>query len=228
MFCLKCGSKLPEGSRFCPRCGATAPEPGVISAKKVTRPASMQKVAAPRRWPAIKIVAIPKLVKTIIFVALLVAATSYLGNTSRQIGQAGNALLSFSPDSLLMFVWLLLALVLVATTAGLLAVLVCPLWVCFVAFAAASLAWLFICGLNLINLVLALLFFLAGFLYSRGVARGLREHITFTMHPIKDSQPLLFIVLMIAISVGEYHPRGSSGAWGRKCRGQSWWVSTIL
>jgi len=142
-----------------------------------------------------------KLVKTIIFVALLVAASSYLGNISRQIGQLGDSIFVFSMDTLYPFIWLLLALILVAIAAGLVAVLVRPLWICFIAFALASLAVLFIWGLNLIGIVLAVLYLLAGLLYSRGVAKGINERISFSVHPIKDNQTILTIVLIIAVCV---------------------------
>ncbi len=140
-----------------------------------------------------------KLVKSIIFVVLLIAASSYLGNIGRQIGQLGDAIFSPSMDILYPFIWLLLALVLVAITAGLVAALVRPLWICFIAFAVSSLVVLFIWGLNLISVVLALMYFLAGLLYSRGVAKGLNERINFSVHPIKDNQTILLIVLIIAV-----------------------------
>ncbi|MCJ7669294.1 MAG: hypothetical protein MUO61_02110 [Dehalococcoidia bacterium] len=142
-----------------------------------------------------------KLVKTIIFVVLLVAASSYLASVSRQIGQLGDAIFVLSMDTLYPFIWLLLALVLVAITAGLVAALVRPLWICFIAFALASLVVLFIWGLNLIGIVLALLYLLAGLLYSRGVAKGLNERISFSVHPIKDNQTILTMVLIIAVCV---------------------------
>jgi len=142
-----------------------------------------------------------KLVKTIVFAVLLVAASSYLGYVGRQIGQLGDAVFVFSMDTLYPFIWLLLALVLVAISAGLVAALVRPLWMCFIAFALASLAVLFIWGLNLIALVLALLYLLAGLLYSRGVTKGLNERIKFSVHPIKDNQGILTLVLVIAVCV---------------------------
>ena len=139
-----------------------------------------------------------KLVKTIIFVVLLIAASCYLGNICHQIGQLGDTIFSPSMDTLYPFLWLLLALVLVAITAGLVAALIRPLWICFIAFALSSLAVLFIWGLNLAGIVLAVLYLLAGLLYSRGVAKGLNERINFSVHPIKDNQTILLIVLVIA------------------------------
>jgi len=142
-----------------------------------------------------------KLVKTIIFVVLLVAASIYLGSTAHQIGQLGDAIFVFSMDTLYPFIWLLLALILVAISAGLVAALVRPLWICFIAFALASLAALFMWGLNMIGIVLAVLYLLAGLLYSRGVAKGLNERINFSVHPVKENQTILVIVLIIAACV---------------------------
>ena len=139
-----------------------------------------------------------KLVKTIIFVVLLVAASIYLGSIGRQMGQLGDAIFVFSMDTLYPFIWLLLALVLVAITAGLVAALVRPLWICFIAFALAGLAVLFVWGLDLIGILLAALYFLAGLLYSRGVAKGLNERRNVSVHPIKENQTILLMVLVIA------------------------------
>ena len=139
-----------------------------------------------------------KLVKSVIFGLLLIAASCYAGNVCRQIGQLGDIILSPSIDILYPFLLLLLTLVLVAITAGLVAALIRPLWICFVAFALASLAVLFIWGLNLIGLVLAVLYLLAGLVYSQGVAKGLNERINFSVRPIRDNQTILLIVLIIA------------------------------
>lgn len=93
----------------------------------------------------------------------------------------------------------MLALVLVAITAGLVAALVRPLWICFIAFALASLAVFFIWGLNLIGIVLAVLYLLAGLLYSQGVAKELSERINFSVHPIHANQTILAILVIIAV-----------------------------
>jgi len=139
-----------------------------------------------------------KLVKTIIFIVLLIAASCYLGVISHHIGQLGDTIFSLSMDTLYPFLWLLLALVLVAITAGLVAALIRPLWICFIAFALSGLAVLFIWGLNLIGMVLAVLYLLAGLLYSQGVAKGINERINFSVRPIRDNQTILLIVLIIA------------------------------
>ena len=139
-----------------------------------------------------------KLVKSVIFILLLIAASCFLGNICNQIGQLGDTIFSLSMDTLYLFLWLLLALTLVAITAGLVAALVRPLWMCFIAFALSGLAVLFIWGLNLISLVLAVIYLLAGLLYSQGVAKGLNERINFSVRPIRDNQTILLIVLIIA------------------------------
>jgi hypothetical protein len=146
-------------------------------------------------------VATSKLVKTIVFVVLLVASSSYLGSIGGKIGQLGGAVLTLSIDAWYPFLWLLLALILVAVAAGLVAALVRPLRICFIAFALASLALLLFWGLNLIALILALLYLLAGLLYSRGVAKGLGERIRFSVHPIEEHRSALAIILVVAVCV---------------------------
>ncbi|MBA7651159.1 hypothetical protein ES703_58974 [subsurface metagenome] len=145
-----------------------------------------------------------KLIKTAIFVVLLIAASCFLGNTCQRIGRLGVVIFSPSWDILYPFLWLLLALALVAITAGLVATLVRPLWMCFIAFALSSLAVLFFWGLNLVGIVLAVIYFLAGLFYSSGVAKGLDERINFSVHPIRDNQTILLIVLIIAASACFY------------------------
>ena len=46
--------------------------------------------------------------------------------------------------------------------------------------------------------MLAVLYLLAGLLYSQGVAKGLNERINFSVRPIKENQTTLLIVLIIA------------------------------
>ena len=139
-----------------------------------------------------------KWVKSAVFAVLLIAASCYAGNVCQQIGQLGDIIFSPSLEILYPFLWLFLALFLVAIAAGLVAALIRPLWMCFVAFALSSLTLLFIWGLNLIGIVLAVLYLLAGILYSSGVSKGIKERINFSVHPVKDNQTILLIVPIIA------------------------------
>ena len=129
---------------------------------------------------------------------LLIAASAYLGAICHQIGQLGDALLSPSVDTLYLFLSLLLALALVAITAGLVAALVRPLRMGFVAFALSSLAVLLFWGISPIGIVMAVIYLLAGLLYIQGVARGLNERINFSVRPIGDNQTYLLMVLILA------------------------------
>jgi hypothetical protein len=139
-----------------------------------------------------------KLVKSGVFILLLIAASCYLGYVCNQFGQSGDAILSSSLDILSIFLQLLLALALVAIAAGLVAALVRPLWLGFIAFALASLAVFFIWGLSLIALGLAVLYFLAGLVYILGVKKGLDERIKFSVRPVQDNQLILLLALVIA------------------------------
>ncbi|MCL0065632.1 hypothetical protein M1N79_01930 [Dehalococcoidia bacterium] len=146
-----------------------------------------------------------KLVKTIIFIVLLIATSGYFGNICHQIGQLGNTIFSPSMDTLYLFLWLLLALALVAIAAGLVATLIRPLWMCFVAFALSSLAMLFIWGISLISIVLAVIYLLAGLFYSQRVNEGLNEHINFSgTRPIEENHHILLMVLIMAACASFY------------------------
>ncbi|MFC1983222.1 hypothetical protein ACFLV5_05530, partial [Chloroflexota bacterium] len=90
-----------------------------------------------------------KLIKLVIFVILLIAASCFFATICHQIEQLGGAILSPSWDILYPFLWLLLALALVAMAAGLVAALVHPLRICFIVFALSGLAVLLLWGIDL-------------------------------------------------------------------------------
>lgn len=56
MFCPKCGSQVPDGTKFCPSCGttlnATAPAPGAPAGAPVTNPVITSPAAGSAMTPA--------------------------------------------------------------------------------------------------------------------------------------------------------------------------------
>lgn len=145
-----------------------------------------------------------KFLKTIIFTLLLIITSCFFGIICHRIGELGDAIFSPTLETLYLFLWLLLALALVAVTAGVVAVLLRPFWVCVVAFALSGLAMLLVWEFSLLSSVVVALYFLAGLLYSRGVAKGLEERIKFSVQPISDNQTILLLVLVIVICVSFY------------------------
>ena len=145
-----------------------------------------------------------KLAKTVIFAVLLIAAGYFLGSICDRISQQYNLFFSPSMQTLHLALWLLGALCAVAVTAGLAAVLLRPLWICFIAFALSAVAVLLAWEVNIISLALVLLYFLVGLFYTRGVAKGLKERISFSVRPISDNQTFLLIVLAIVACASFY------------------------
>ena len=146
-----------------------------------------------------------KLVKIIILGVVLIAASWFFAHMCHQFGQLGDDIFSPSTGILHLFIRLLVALMLVAITAGLVSVLIRPLWISVAIFALASIAILFGLGRDIFGIILALVYLLAGFLYCRGVARGIEERIKFSLRPLYDNQMSLFIILAIMVLVSFYH-----------------------
>ncbi len=145
-----------------------------------------------------------KIVKAAIFTAPLIAAGYFFGHICRQISQHYNLLLSPSMETLDLALWLLGALIAVAVMAGIAAVLLRPFWICSLAFALSGLAMLLACGAGKVGAVLALIYFIAGLVYSRGIAGELNNRLTFSVRPILQNQTILFMALSLIACVSFY------------------------
>ncbi len=139
-----------------------------------------------------------KWLKAAIFVALLIAAGYLFGDVCKQTQQGYEPLLALSVrDTLRLTLWLLAALGAVTVTAGLVAALVRPLWVCLISFALSALAMLLAWELEATSSALASLYFIASAIYAWGVARGLEERLSFSVRPISESQSTLLMALIV-------------------------------
>ncbi len=147
---------------------------------------------------------VARIVKTVVFIALLLGASAYFGITCHRIGGVGDGIFSLPNENLGIFLWMLLAFALMFITAGLVAMLLRPYWVCVVAFALSSLTILFLWGLSPVSGGVVAFYFLAGLLYSRGVIEGLEERIKFSLRPLTDSQGLLLFLLVVAVCASFY------------------------
>jgi len=93
--------------------------------------------------------------------------------------------------------WLLLAIVVVAVTAGLVAALLRPLWVALVAFALSALAMILGWQVGIGPVLLGLLYFVICLLYARGVTKALDERLRFSVDPVSRGLSLLLMVLAL-------------------------------
>lgn len=140
-----------------------------------------------------------KLLKISFFTALLIAASYLFGSVCAQVNQQHQLIFSLSKDLLPLALGVLLALGAVAVTAGIIAVLSRPFWVCVIAFGLAALAILFGWKWRVDTGILALLYFFASLIYARGVAQELDNRLDFSVRPVSESQSLLLMTLSVVI-----------------------------
>jgi len=138
-----------------------------------------------------------KVVKSIFLALLLIAASYFFGLWCGRFGQAYTLLFQPGRELLELALWLLLAILLVALTAGLVAALLRPLWVALVVFALSALAMVLGWQVGIGPALLGLLYFLLSLPYARGVTRELNERLRFSVEPVSRGLSLLFMVLAL-------------------------------
>jgi len=138
-----------------------------------------------------------RMVKSILFTVLLIAAGYFFGIWCGRFGQAYTLFLQPGREILELVLWLLLAIVVVAVTAGLVAALLRPLWVAVVAFALSALAVVLGWQVGIGPALFGLLYFVASLLYVRGVSKELNERLRFSVEPVSRGLSLLFMMLAL-------------------------------
>jgi hypothetical protein len=145
-----------------------------------------------------------KELKSAVFAVLLIAASHLFGNICEQIGQAYGLILYPSTDILDLGIQLLLAIGAVALTAGLVAVLVRPLWVCFIVFGLSALTMLISWELKASSAVLTAVYLVASLIYGQSIAGELENRLRFSVRPIYQSQTILLVALAI-VACGSFY-----------------------
>lgn len=138
-----------------------------------------------------------KWLKIAFFAALLIGAGYFFGRICRQFGRAYELMLIPSRELLSLLLRFLLAVGVLTVSAGLVAALLRPIWVGFIAFALSGLAILLGWQVTVVSSVLILVYLLAAFLYTAQVVRELSERIRFSVHPIGAGQSMLLIALIL-------------------------------
>jgi len=142
-------------------------------------------------------VPIGKLLKMALFTVLLIAASWFFGIWCGRFGQAYTLFFQPGREILKLVLWLLLAIVVVAVTAGLVAALLKPLWVALVAFALSALAMILGWQVGIGPALLGLLYFLTCLPYARGVTKELNERLRFSVEPVYRGLSILFMALAL-------------------------------
>ncbi|MBL7064175.1 MAG: hypothetical protein ISS49_08220 [Anaerolineae bacterium] len=145
-----------------------------------------------------------KVIKMIVFSALLVAAGYYFGLICGQVGRAYEMLFSPSRDTLYLVGQLLLAMGVLAVTSGLVAVLFRPFWTCLVAFVFSSAAVLVAWEIGLGSGIAVLVYLVASLLYTRGVIAELNNRVHFSVRPVAQSQRILLMALVAVACASLY------------------------
>ncbi len=138
-----------------------------------------------------------KWLKMALLAALLIGAGYFFGIACKQFGQAYTLILSPSWELLSPLLWFLLALGAVAVTAGLVAALLRPVWVGFLAFALSALAILLGWQVTVVGGILVAVYLLAAFLYAMDVTKELNQRIMFSVRPIGEGQGMLRMGLIL-------------------------------
>jgi len=133
------------------------------------------------------------------FAALLIGAACFFGTVCRQFGSAYELILNPSRELLGLLLRFLLATGVLMVCAGLVATLLRPVWVGFIAFALSGLVILLCWQVTAVSGILTLVYVLAAFLYTVEVARELGERIRFSVRPIAAGQGTLLTALVLLV-----------------------------
>jgi hypothetical protein len=142
--------------------------------------------------------------KSAVLAVLLIAASYFFGDVCERIGQAYELILLPSSEALGLALRFFLAIGAVALTAGLVAVLVRPIWACFLVFALSALTMLVGWGLKASSGVLTAVYFIASLIYAQGIAGELDNRLRFSVRPIYQSQTILLVALLI-VACGSFY-----------------------
>jgi hypothetical protein len=134
----------------------------------------------------------------------LIAAGYAFGKACDAFGDAYELLLAPSADLLVLVAKLLLALVAVAMTAGLVAVLTRPLSLAVGAVALSALALLLGWQISPASVVLAVVYLVVSAAYVLTVDRELGQRIQFSLHPVVEAQTTLRLALILVACGGLY------------------------
>ena len=142
--------------------------------------------------------------KITFFSILLMAAGYFFGTICKQISLSCNLILNPSIDLLYLLLWLMAAICAVAVAAGLVAILIRPVWVGIFAFLLSGLTMLLGWQLSPISGTMTLIYVLGASFYTVGIAKELKERIRFSVRPISEGQGLLLMALLF-VSCGSLY-----------------------
>ena len=135
--------------------------------------------------------------KMALLAVLLIAMAVAFGIVCRRMGAAHQLLLPPFRALLQLLLLLWLSMLAMGLAAGMVAVLFRPQWVAHLTFALSGLALLAGWGWALPNLVLTLLYILAGSAFTTLTQRDLQQRIRFSVRPVGENWRVVMAVLLV-------------------------------
>ena len=136
-----------------------------------------------------------KIVQMVVFGALLAGAGGFFGLVLRWADSGWEYLMPPTWDAFYLGIWFIGAVLAVAVTGGLVAVLLRPFWVAAVAFAVSALAMFFTWDISMIGIIVAVIYLLMGLLYVLAVRGEIENRIKFSVWHLMRPQIILLMLL---------------------------------
>jgi hypothetical protein len=145
-----------------------------------------------------------KSLKIALFILLLVLAAYFFGQVCKRIEFAYELILYPSHELLVLLLKFLLALGVLLVASGLVAALLQPTPIGYLAFGLSGIAILIGWRISILTFAFVMIYVLAGMVYITGVNREMKERIRFSIRSISTGQPILSIALIL-ISCGSLY-----------------------
>lgn len=145
-----------------------------------------------------------KWIKYALLTVLLIGSGIYFGYICGQVKGIYGLLMSPSWELFEILLWILVATITFAVSAGLVAALFRPIWIAIMAFLIASIAMVLSWELSLGSGLMGLGLFLGSSIYALNVKKEISERIKFSVDPISRAQGILLTTLILAICGGIY------------------------
>lgn len=142
--------------------------------------------------------------KTGFIAGLLILSGFFFGVVSEQIGLSYSVLLSPSTDLLFLLLWFFAAALSLTAFAGLVATLLRPPALAWIAFALSAIAMLIGWEFSLVSMILAAIYFVAGSFYANSVVREMNRRIGYSEKSAQEGQSLLLTALAVVVSGSLY------------------------
>ena len=138
-----------------------------------------------------------KWLKVTFFTVLLIGTGYLFGRVCIQVNSAYELIFLPSKELLNLLLKFLLAVGASMLASGLVAVLIRPLWIGYIAFTFSGISLLLSWQVSVATSILVLIYILSGIVYATGVARDLNERICFSIRSVGVGQSMLSMSLAL-------------------------------